>query len=332
MPEELLDLPPVGLIQALGAPTLIRVPGTGEQRPRAISTLLHGDESTGLEAVTRVLSRRRRHPFDLFVLIGNVRAAIEPPGFAHRYLDDQEDYNRIWGLRQPTTRLRQAADSILERLLEADLETLVDVHNNSGDNPFYAIVTSENEASLNLATLFTSTILRWDLAAHTLMEALPDVASIAVECGLPGRPQSLAFALDGMRRYLGEPPIPTASVRRDYDLLGHLRKVMVRPEVRFDFGGSLHDELDFVVVDDAERMNFVELPAGEVIGRVQEGGAVPLIVIDAAGDDVTDEHFEVIAGGVVVARRNGTPVMMTRSVEAARKDCLFYLADTLRSP
>lgn len=279
--------------------------------------------------MTRILSRRRQYPFDLYLLIGNVRAALEPPGFAHRYLDDQEDYNRIWGLGQPTTRLRQAADAILERLLEAELETLVDVHNNSGDNPFYAIVTGEDEASLNLATIFTSTILRWDLAAHTLMEALPDVASIAVECSLPGRPESLAFALDGIRRYLGEPPISTTKVRRDYDLLGRLRKVMVRPEVRFDFGGSFGEELDFIVVEDAEMMNFVDLPAGEVIGRVQPGGAVPLIVVDADGKDVTLDHFEVAANGDVQNLRSGTPVMMTRSVEAARKDCLFYFADTL---
>jgi hypothetical protein len=88
-----------------------------------------------------VLSRRLTYPFDLYVVIGNVRAAAEPPGFAHRFLDDQEDFNRIWGLDEPTTSQRRAADAILGHLRAAGLESLVDVHNNTGDNPFYAIVT-----------------------------------------------------------------------------------------------------------------------------------------------------------------------------------------------
>lgn len=323
----------MSLLEALGAPTLIRVPGRGEQAPRAVSCLLHGDESTGLEAVNIVLSRRRTYAFDLYVMIGNVRAALAAPGFAHRYLDGQEDFNRIWGIDEPTTRLRQAADAMLEVLLDAGLETLVDIHNNSGDNPFYAIVTDEEDVvALNLATLFTTTILRWDLTAHTLMEALPGVASIAVECGLPRRPESLAFAVDGLRRYLGEPALPDTRVRRDYDLLGGLRKVEVRPEVSFDVGGDLRDDLDFVVADDTRIRNFVELPVGTLVGLVRPGGAVPLVVTDPTGEDVTDMHFTVDDDGRVRTARAGTPVMMTRSAEAARKDCLFYFANEAGAP
>ncbi|MBW3658666.1 MAG: hypothetical protein KY457_08500, partial [Actinobacteria bacterium] len=270
--------------------------------------------------------------FDLYVVIGNVRAALADDGFAHRYLDDQEDFNRVWGLADPTTTLRRAADGILQELTDAGIVALVDVHNNTGDNPFYAIATADRPETLNLATLFTTTILFWDLDAHTLMEALDDdVATIAVECGLPDRPESLAFAVDGLRRYLGEEELGGDRVRRDFDMLGGLRKVRVKPEVRFSFGGELSDDTDFVVAADADVLNFVEVPAGHVLGRVHPGNALPLSAVDADGADVTDEHFRVIDGAVVTTVPT-TPVMMTRTVEAARKDCLFYVTTELPPP
>lgn len=375
LPDDLLDRDDVAILRALGRPTLIRVPGTGEAAPRAVATLLHGNESTGYQAVLRILRRRRTYPFDLYVVVGNVRAALEQGLFGHRYLDGQEDFNRIWGrgdapaaphdapaaphgtpaaphggepradgrdpARQDTAPaqagassgpheaapgLRRAAAGMLDELRSAGLESAVDVHNNSGDNPFYAIVTRLHPATLNLATLFTTTLLHWDLRAHTFMEALePDCAAIAVECGQPGRPESLAFAVDGLRRYLGDPPLASDRVTRDYDLYGNLRRVVVRDGIRFAFGGALSDEVDLVVAPDADATNFRPVPSGHVIGLVR-AGVTPLRALDATGADVTDQHFTV-ADGTVRTTRRVTPVMMTRTVEAARKDCLLYLAD-----
>ena len=326
LPDDLLSLDEVALLRALERPTLVRLPSDGEQPPRAVATLLHGDESTGLQAMLRVLRHRRRYPFDLYWIVGNVRAALAPPGFAHRFLDDQEDFNRIWGLDDPTTLQRRAADRILTELEAAGLEALVDVHNNSGDNPFYAIITRQRSDVLNLATIFTTTLLRWDLRAHTLMESMQDrCATVAVECGLPGRPESLAFAVDALRRYLAAPPLADDRVVRDHDLLGGLRKVTVKPEIAFRFGGDLQDGLDLVLAPDADVHNFVEVPAGHVLGRVRPGAALPVCALDASGRDVTTEHFA-LDGDRLVVTAPATPVMMTRTVEAARKDCLFYLA------
>ncbi len=331
LPPELLRLDDMELLHALGGPTLIRVAGRGLQRPRAVACLLHGDESTGYHAIMKVLRRHRTYDFDLYVLIGNVRAALADGGFQHRFLDDQEDFNRIWGLEERTTRMRLAASEMLEELKAADVESLVDIHNNTGDNPFYAIVTNLRPETLNLATIFTTTILEWELEAHTLMEAFEgDTAAIAVECGLAGIPESLAFAVDALRRYLGAPPLERDTVQRDFDMLGDMIKVMVRPEVEFNFGGQFSEDIDFVIREDADVHNFVEVPAGHVVGKVLPGGSLPLVATASHGADVTDEHFEVVDGAVMF-KKQATPVMMTRTVEAARKDCLFYLA-TARRP
>ncbi|MDX1511339.1 MAG: succinylglutamate desuccinylase/aspartoacylase family protein [Nitriliruptorales bacterium] len=332
LPADLLGLEPLDLLHQLQRPTLIRVPGSGHQAPRAVATLLHGDESTGLLALQKILERQRTYRFDFYVVIGNVRAALADEGFQHRYLDDQEDFNRIWGIDDPTTHLRLAADGILAKLREAEIESLIDIHNNSGNNPFYAIVTRDRPVVVNTATFFTTTLLFWDMEAHTLMEALEDeCAAIAVECGLPGRPESLAFAVDALRRYLGAGPMKTDVARRDYDLLGNIRKVVIRPEVAFRFGGNLADDVDFVIDGEADVHNFVQVSPGHVLGHVVPGAAMPLQVIDHRGADVTGEHFDVDDGRIVITT-SATPVMMTRTEEAARKDCLFYLADELPPP
>ncbi|MTV26483.1 hypothetical protein FTX61_13830 [Nitriliruptoraceae bacterium ZYF776] len=330
-PAGLLDLDEVALLRELGGPTWLRLPGTGELPPRAVVTLLHGDEPTGLRALLRVLRRRggRPHPFDLHVVVGNVEAALAGPGFAHRYLDGQPDLNRIWGAGGGDHPLHRAAEGILGDLLDAPLASLVDVHNTTGDNPFYAIVPEVTPASLNLATLFTSTVLRWDLGAATLMEAVADrCPAIAVECGLATRPASLRFAVDALRRYLGEATIPDDRVVRDLDLVGDLRRIELRDDARLRFGGALDDGVDLVVVPDADLHNFESVPAGHPLGWVHPDRPLPVVVLDRAGRDVTSHELAVERGQLVTARP-AVPVMMTRTVEAARKDCLTYLASDL---
>ncbi len=330
--DDLVGLQPLALLDELQVPTLVRIPGSGRQPPRAVACLLHGDESTGLAAVLAVLRRPVQRRFDLYVLIGNVRAARADGGFVHRFLDDQQDFNRIWGLEVDSAET-EAAAAIHGHLMDAGLEAVVDIHNNTGDNPFYAIVTTDDPRDYNIATLFTTTVLRWDLLVNTLMESMPrDVSGIAVECGLPGLPESRAFAIDGLRRFLGTRRFRDDRVRFDVDVLGNLIKVKVRPGLRFTFGSADTHDHDFVVADRADTINFVDVPAGHVLGRVPPGDPLPLVALHPRGQDVTEDHLAVTDDGRVVLTHDTTPVMMTRTVAAARKDVLLYLSDHLPPP
>ena len=331
LPDQLLELDALPLLRELGRPTLIRVPGHGDLPPRAITTLLHGDESTGLQATLRILRRRRREPFDLYVVLGNVQAAAEPPGFAHRYLDGQEDMNRIFDGAPTTTAQREATEAIRAELLASGLAALVDVHNNTGNNPFYAIVTNDRPATLNLATLLTTTVVRWEFRLDTLLDALDErVVTCALECGLPGRSASLRFAVDALRRYLGEDHLPTDRLQRDADVLGRLRRVTVHDDARVRFGGVLDGTADLVLPPDGDVHNFTEVSAGHLVGYVPPTGALPVSVTDADGRDVTADSLA-REGDRLVLTRDAVPIMMTRSEDAVRRDCLFYLAEPLPS-
>ena len=325
----LLELDDWTLLRRLGRPTILRLPGTGEEPPRALITLQHGDEPTGMQAVLRVLRRRHRYPFDLHVVIGNVEAALEPPGFAHRFLAGQRDMNRLWSTPVGGADDAQSAATaaIREHLRALPLSSAVDLHNTSGANPFHALVASARPETLRLATTFTTTVVVWEQRIDALMEVLDDhCPAVAIECGLAGRPASLAFALDGVRRHLATPhaDLVTPSRRIDHDLLGDMRRVLVHDDVRFRFGGVLDAEVDMVLDIDADLRNGVPTPAGWVLARVRPGAPMPLSVIATDGRDVTGATLTLIDGDVVVAV-DTTPLMMTRTVDAARKDCLTYL-------
>ncbi len=332
LPDVLLDADERTLLQELGGPSLIRFPGRDEP-PRAVSVLLHGDEPTGFQALLHVLRSRPELPYDLYVLIGNVRAALEPPGYAVRYLDDQEDLNRIWSPTSRTTPLREAAADALVRLQQAQISSLVDLHNTSGDNPFYAIITRNRPGTINLAALFTTRIVHWELPNGALVEALQDdCTAVAVECGLPGQRATWDLAVDGLRRYLFGPPVDTQETGADHGLLSGLHRVTVPPEVTLRFGGELHDDLDLVIPIDADRHNFAEVAPGHVLGQVHPDAPLPVEVLAPDGRPATEQLLRVDDDRLVLTRA-ATPVMMTRTVEAVRKDCLVYLAvDPTRPP
>lgn len=315
------------LVALEGKPALLRIPGTDAQpRARLVACLLHGNEDSGYRAVLRMLRSGARYPYDLWVFIGNVRAASHAGWFANRYLDDQEDFNRVWGRHPPTTRMRRCADAVLDELGAVDLEACVDLHNNTGHNPYYAIVPVRTPASLSLAATCADTVLLWNLEAHTLMEAVSrHCPTVAVECGLPGLPANLAFAEGVLERFLAAPPFhgpPPTSVQ----LLEMQVRVEIRPEVPFSVGAALTDEIDFVLRPGLDAHNFGMLLAGTELGRVHPGTAMPLRATDMGGTEVTDRYFVLDDDGVLTVGEDLTPVMMTTTVVQIRRDCLFYIA------
>lgn len=315
------------LVALGGRPALIRIPGTDpEPRSRLLSCLLHGNEESSYRVVLELLRARRRFPFDLWLFVGNVRAATQEGWFAHRYLDGQEDFNRVWGLAAPTTRMRRCADAVLAEVLAADLEAAADVHNNTGENPVYAVVPVVTEASLDLAARCTDVVLRWGRPAHTLMEALaPACPAIALECGPAGVAGSTDAARAVVERFLGADLDDGVAPRQPERVYEVLATVTVRPEVPCAFGGVLTDEVDLVLHPGLDGANFGMLLAGSELGRVDPGAAVPLCAVDLRGRDVTDRYLTVRDDGAVVVTQDLTPAMMTTTVVQARRDCLFHV-------
>jgi hypothetical protein len=317
-----------GLVALGGKPALIRLPGTDPvPRARFVSCLLHGNEDSGYRAVLELLRRKDAYPFDLWVFIGNTRAARQEGWYAHRFLDDQEDFNRVWGIGNPTTRMRRCAEEVLGEISALDLEAAIDLHNNTGDNPPYAILADRSSAALGLAALCAGTALLWRLHMHALMEALSPVCPVvAVECGKAGVPEGTRYALGvldrflapGLQNWMERGPLPER-------LFEMRHRVTVRDEVNFAFGGALTDDLDLVLASGLDAANFGMLFAGTEIGRVHPGTAMPLEVCSMDGVDEAERYFTIRDDGALMVTEDVTPAMITTTALQARRDCLLYL-------
>ena len=332
---ELLHLGAWELMGALGGPTLARLPGAGDERPRAIVVLQHANERTGLDALLEVLRDHPPLPYDLHILFGNVEAALAAPGFAHRMLSYQPDMNRAWFPPDhpgpAIDRLSAANRQALDHLLALDLAALVDLHNTTGENPFHAIVARRTSDAVGLAALFTPLVVLWDQHRHTLMEALDGhCTNIAVECGRVGSKGAHAFAVDGLRRFLAAPEPDAMPVPPDVQLLSRMRRVEVDPDASLRFGGvdGLGLDADVVVAADVDLRNGVGQEPGWLLATVRPGRHDAIRVIDTDESDVTEELLAVVDGEVRV-RTAVTPLMMTRTIAATRADCLTYLLERI---
>jgi hypothetical protein len=312
-----------------GKPALIRVPAASTvdtPRARLVSCLLHGNEPSGFQAMVEILRRGERFPFDLWVLIGNVRAATEGGLYAHRHLDDQEDFNRVWDAGT-TTDMRRCATAILDELRAARLEAAVDVHNNSGRNPYHAILTHLTPEGRRLASLCADTVLLWRLRAHTLMEALETTCpAVSVECGPAHETDGTTYAAAMVHRFLTAEDFAERADARAQRVVETVHRVNVRPEVEFAFGLDSNAEVGFLIDPALDLYNFDVMPARRTIGRVSPGAAMPLVATDMSGRDVTDQLFRVTPDGEVIVTGDVMPIMMTTTVDQARRDCLFYTA------
>jgi hypothetical protein len=53
---------------------------------------------------------------------------------------------------------------------------------------------------------------------------------------------------------------------------------------------------------------------------------MPLVAYDVTGHDVADQLFRISGDGAVSVTDDVMPMMMTTTVQQARRDCLFYTA------
>lgn len=327
LPKGLLSLQAHELGAALGGPTLIHLEGR-QSPPLFVSILMHGNETTGWEAVRQLLGHyqagggARALPRSLSLFIGNVSAAAE----GLRRLDDQPDYNRVWpggdDRVSPEAKLMQ---QVVDIMTERGLFASVDVHNNTGLNPHYACVNSLEPAFLHLASLFSRTVVYFIRPTGVQSGAMARLCpAVTLECGKPDQAFGVAHVLEYLDACLHlsvHPEHPVAE--HDLDLFHTVAIVKMPESVRFGFAD---EAADLSLSDDLEGLNFRELPRGTVLGRVRQGLGTGLSVFDERGADVSDRFLEVEQGELRL-RLPVMPSMITRDCRVIRQDCFCYLME-----
>lgn len=311
------------LLRQLGGPTLIELPGRDTSRVRVVSTLLHGNEPSGLRAVLRFLRSDQTPATNVLFFIGAVDAALAAPGFAHRALPGEQDANRCW-VPPFETPQGEVAREVLARIRAARPECLVDLHNNTGHNPAYGVAFRVGHAELSLVSLFADRIVHTPIELGTLVEAMvSELPSVTIECGRAGDPEADEVAWRGLCRYLGWDVI---DFERPLVPLLHLEnpvRVCVRADLGLAFAEAADADASLTISKDIDRHNFERLAVGSPIGWLRPGTPWPIEALGADGIDCSRSLFEV-AGGVLRTRREFIPIMMTSDARIAKSDCLFY--------
>lgn len=307
----------------LEGPTLIRLAGRDRTRTRILSTLLHGNEPSGLRASLGYLRSAAVPATDVLFFFGAVGAARAAPGFAHRALPGEMDANRCWHPLRPSPQ-GEVARATLERLFAANAECLVDLHNNTGHNPAYGVAFEIGPAERRLVELFADRVVHTPLELGTLVEAtIGSFPSVTIECGRAGDPEADAVAARGLERYLSADRLELARPTDDLLVLEDPIRVCVAEGVGLRFDQRSHPEVALTISDTIDRHNFERLAPGTTIGWVGVRDVWPLEAIGPDGVECSRAIFE-IAGEALRTRRAFIPIMMTTDEVVAKSDCLFY--------
>lgn len=329
IPAGLIEADATELYRVLPGPTLLHLPGRRE-RPLYLSVLLHGNETTGLLAVQRLLaeSAGRELPRALSLFIGNVEAARH----GLRRLDGQPDYNRIW--RGGPAAEHRLAQQVLDAMRARRPFAAIDIHNNTGLNPHYACVNRLDWDFLRLARLFARTIVYFLRPNAVSSMAFADLCpAVTVECGQPGQAHGIEHVHEFIDAALNLAELPCEALPdTDLDLFHTVATVTIPESVHFGFEGHGDQRtVDLHLIPQLDHLNFRELPIGTPLARVARPEFGFLQAWDEQGREQTDRYFA-LRDGELTTTRTLMPSMFTLDERVIRQDCLGYLMERYPVP
>ncbi|MFN0051962.1 MAG: M14 family metallopeptidase [Planctomycetales bacterium] len=327
-PLALLTARAADLFEILPGPTLIHLPGRRPE-PLFVSILLHGNEDVGLRAVQRLLEQAPSQslPRALSIFVGNVSAARHNV----RRLDGQPDYNRVWpGSDGDGTSEHAMMREVVTEMKARRVFASVDLHNNTGINPHYGCVSRLEHAHLQLASLFSRTVVYFRVPHGVQTRAFSDLCpAVTCECGKVGDPRGVSRAAEflGTCLHLAEVPVHRIAPG-DVHLFHTVATVTIPPGTSFSFSSS-QAALQFP--HDLESLNFQELETGALLARRRAGTVAKLIARDETGADVSGELLE-FSPEAIRLRRPVMPSMLTCNEQVIQQDCLCYFMERFPLP
>lgn len=327
-----LPADPLHWLESLGGATAWLVPGRDRSRTRVVTTLLHGNEPSGFVALHDWLRSGPEPAVDALCIVGNVEAARLHPAFTHRSVPGRRDLNRCFlgpfdGPGDPEAQLARA---LLELVNAHAPEALVDVHNNTGRNPAYAVGLEPTPEALSLTALFGSRFVRSHLVLGALLEGIRGFPAVTIEVGKSGSDEADRVARAGIERFLSAED-PLAESGAGVRVLEMPMRARLAPGVELVMAQRPDPQAGLTMPDDLDRHNFEVVEPGSRIGWVR-GEAMPLALVDEEGHDRAGEYFA-LQGDELVVRRPFTPIMITVDAAVAASDCLFYVVhDVAVSP
>jgi len=321
VPDNFLDAKADELHAILKTPTLFHLEGTNPQ-PLFICTLLHGDETTGLYAIQRLLKKYTDIPLPraISIFIGNIEAAKEN----QRRLDTQDDYNRIWpGSHHNDSPEKDMMQNISNIMAKKKPFASIDIHNNTGKNPHYGCINNLSPHGLVLASKFSDIAVYFTDPKGVQSSAFADFCpSIVLECGQASDQSGEDHALTYLEKILQMNSLSSEN-NNNLKLYHTIARVTVPKTV------SIGDESkDICLNAELEDSNFKRVDPGTTFASVNSTKEKLIIVNSESHEDITDEYMEVKANQLRF-KKPITLSMFTTNERAIRQDCICYFMEEL---
>lgn len=308
----------------MGGPCCFFLRGQDNTRTRALVTLLHGNEPSGVIALHRWLRATRKPAVNIVCIVASVGAAIEAPLFSNRMLPRARDLNRCF--RPPFDDAQGVlAQEILELLKLHRPEAVVDMHNTSGSGPAFGVCTHMDRQHDALVSLFTQRLIVSDLDLGALMdisEAHCPTVTIEVGGRLDDEAHELAF--EGLCRYFEAPTVLSpADTDWGLELLCDPIRLELNDNVTLTYAEQPCDNYDITLKPDIEHHNFGGVTVHTLLGWAQAPEKQLFSAQDAGGRCAVTSLIRIVDGKLYPAQ----PLklfMITNNAAIAHSDCLFY--------
>lgn len=322
IPDAFLDTEAEDLHSVLQTPTLFHLEGINPQ-PLFICTLLHGNETTGLYAIQRLLKKYLNVPLPraISIFIGNIEAAREN----QRRLDTQDDYNRIWpGSHHNNSPEKDMMQNVTNIMAKKKPFASIDIHNNTGKNPHYGCINILNPHGLVLASQFSDIAVYFTDPKGVQSSAFADFCpSIVLECGQASDQSGEDHALAYLEKILQMDNLSSQD-SSSLKLYHTIARVTVPKTISMG-----DDSKDICLNTELEDKNFQQIPQGTVFASINSAKEKLIIVNSESHEDITDEYME-IKDGKFKFKKAITISMFTTNERAIRQDCVCYLMEELR--
>lgn len=332
---QLLTNPPVALLTADPESLLRRqreafaffIPGRDSGRTRAIVTLIHGNEPSGIRAIHRCLVEQVEPECNCLIIVPSVAAAIIEPLYRNRVLPGERDLNRCF-LPPYNDLPGQLAAEVLSLLQQYQPECVLDIHNTSGHSPAFGVVTYDSREHEALVSLFTPRQIVIDLRLGALMEtSKPECPVVTIECGGAQDPKADEIAYAGVKRYLQQKDVLTLHAGQHLDLYRHPVRLELSPNTTIAFADSYVLGSDLTVPCDLEERNFGIVEPGTMIAWLKRKESVcHLKALTAQGEDRL-QHFFNVQGNKLMTAQYMKLFMVTNRPDIALGDCLLYAVE-----
>ncbi len=323
--------------------TVIDISGENKDEWRVISTLLHGDEPSGLIAIHRWLTSKNELPkpkTNIRIIISSVEAATYQHLFTHRYLPDGVDLNRCFneksilnskdGANKDIDGYIQRAKLIENAIREVNPKAIIDLHNTSGNGPAFAVSTLISPNVLSLASYFCDTLILSDISIGAMMELDFSCPVVTIECGGSNDDQAHEVAFNGIRQFAKCDSSCTLPQDKAVQILYKPLRLVIKADRKLSF--SEHDEnySGVTLRQNIEQFNYGGCCEGLLLGWLDDKGLENLEMLNDQGINVIENYFKLVDNKLVCAT-NLKIFMASNQSNIARSDCLFYVVNAVNN-